>query len=235
MEEAFLSLSPTTDIDLSARDERKLSGMMKKSVKKSNKADSSGAGNGDYMMFMVLEEAESVPRARNRMGIRLGGSETITVLRDGAQTGFWIPVAEDLVDEKLASSAKRVGFWSSDETSTAVVYCPNRQGEVFTWNDLKNHVVMYDVQGGGEGVQFRIHLDAEGGKKIDAITRKNLGKRLAVIFNGQVVAAPTIQSVIGQQLLITGFRPGPSLRALQAAMESVFANLAEDQSKSGLR
>jgi len=49
-------------------------------------------------------------------------------------------------------------------------------------------------EGNRPAVNFR--LDAVGGKKFADITRKNLGKPFAIVLDGKVISAPTIQGII---------------------------------------
>ncbi|MFC1750653.1 protein translocase subunit SecF, partial [Pseudomonadota bacterium] len=50
-----------------------------------------------------------------------------------------------------------------------------------------------------------IQFNAEGGKLFEELTRKNLGKRIAIFVGGTSVSAPTVQAIIsGGQAQITG-------------------------------
>ena len=49
-----------------------------------------------------------------------------------------------------------------------------------------------------------ISLTDEGAKAMEATTSKNLKRRLAIVLNGKVLSAPTIQSTIAKEVQITG-------------------------------
>ena len=54
------------------------------------------------------------------------------------------------------------------------------------------------------GVQIDVTLTEAGAKRFAEITAANIGKRLAMIFDGKLLSAPTIQSVIHDKAVITG-------------------------------
>ena len=45
---------------------------------------------------------------------------------------------------------------------------------------------------------------ADGGRQFAALTERNIGQQLAIVIDGNVISAPTIQSRIGRQGVITG-------------------------------
>ena len=55
-----------------------------------------------------------------------------------------------------------------------------------------------------ETYDIEIDFTKEGGMRISKITGENIGKRLAVLFNGKVVMAPTIRGQISDRGVITG-------------------------------
>ena len=54
------------------------------------------------------------------------------------------------------------------------------------------------------GVSVEVDFNEAGGKRFAEITGANIGKRLAVVFDGNVLSAPTIMSVIHDKAVITG-------------------------------
>jgi protein-export membrane protein SecD len=50
----------------------------------------------------------------------------------------------------------------------------------------------------------RFVWDADGGRQFGALTEKNVGRQLAIVIDGEVVSAPTVQSRIGREGQITG-------------------------------
>ncbi|MBI5687701.1 MAG: protein kinase [Verrucomicrobia bacterium] len=53
-------------------------------------------------------------------------------------------------------------------------------------------------------VSVEVEFNQTGAKRFAEITSANIGKRLAVVFDGKVVSAPTIRSVIRDKAVITG-------------------------------
>ncbi len=63
-------------------------------------------------------------------------------------------------------------------------------------------------QGGSGGPAVRLTLNGDGGAKMRAATRDNVGKRMAILLKEKgkykILSAPTIQSELGSQFNITG-------------------------------
>jgi protein-export membrane protein SecD len=73
-----------------------------------------------------------------------------------------------------------------------------------TGKNLKTAEVVFATQGLSEP-QVSLRFDDEGTKLFAGLTKKNLGKTLAIFLDGQVVSAPTVQSEITNgEAVITG-------------------------------
>jgi preprotein translocase subunit SecD len=73
-----------------------------------------------------------------------------------------------------------------------------------TGKNLKDAYVEYQTQGLGSP-QVALRFDDEGTQMFADLTQKNLGKRIAILIDGQIVSAPTVQSEITNgQAVITG-------------------------------
>jgi protein-export membrane protein SecD len=74
-----------------------------------------------------------------------------------------------------------------------------------TGKNLKNAIAQYS---NGQGIgqpEVALQFDAEGTKLFADLTKKNLGKRIAIFLDGQLQIAPTVQSEITNgQAVITG-------------------------------
>jgi protein-export membrane protein SecD len=57
-------------------------------------------------------------------------------------------------------------------------------------------------QEGNAVVSFK--FDSIGGKKFNNVTRKNIGRNLAIVLDNEVISAPTIQGAIGDSGIISG-------------------------------
>jgi len=70
--------------------------------------------------------------------------------------------------------------------------------------NLKNASVDYQSQGFGTP-QVSLQFDAEGSKLFADITKRNVGKQVAIFLDGQIVSAPTVQNEIPDgRAVITG-------------------------------
>ncbi|MDD5397438.1 MAG: peptidylprolyl isomerase, partial [Candidatus Moranbacteria bacterium] len=73
-----------------------------------------------------------------------------------------------------------------------------------TGKNLKNAAVTFQSQGLGEP-QISLQFDDEGTKLFADLTKANLGKTVAILLDGQIISAPTVQAEITNgQAVITG-------------------------------
>lgn len=73
-----------------------------------------------------------------------------------------------------------------------------------TGKNLKDAQVEYQNQG-LSNPQVALRFDDEGAQKFAELTKKNLGKRIAILIDGQIISAPNVQSEITNgQAVITG-------------------------------
>ena len=73
-----------------------------------------------------------------------------------------------------------------------------------TGKNLKNAAVTFQSQGLGEP-QISLQFDSEGTKLFADLTKANLGKTIAILLDGQIISAPTVQSEITNgEAVITG-------------------------------
>lgn len=80
----------------------------------------------------------------------------------------------------------------------------NPQMTKLTGKDLKNSQVMFDNTTGGQA-QVQLNFTPEGSRMFAEITKKNVGKPLAIVLDNQVVEAPTVnQEIVQGTAVITG-------------------------------
>ena len=96
--------------------------------------------------------------------------------------------------------------------------------------DIVNHAAVNYTAGGNE-VLF--DLTAEGGKRFGAVTSANVGHRLAIILDHELVSAPNIESaIVGGSGRITGRYTPDAARSLANVLQNPMrASLAIVQSK----
>ncbi len=62
---------------------------------------------------------------------------------------------------------------------------------------------------------IQIVLTPEAGKKMEQLSEQNLGKRIAILVDHEIVMAPTIQTIMGRNLMISGnFTPEEAKRVI---------------------
>ena len=65
---------------------------------------------------------------------------------------------------------------------------------------------------------IRASLNAEGERRIEALTNANRGRQLAIIVDGTVVSAPTILSTVNRHLQITGNLASEEIQTVVASL-----------------
>ena len=94
---------------------------------------------------------------------------------------------------------------SAEATSSAVITFENTVSTGLTGKDLKKAQVTFGSSGTKAGPQVAIEFTAEGSEKFAAVTKRNIGKPLAIFLDSQPVEAPTVQQeIIGGSAVITG-------------------------------
>ena len=139
---------------------------------------------------------------------------------------------------------KEVVQGPGDEPGKPVFYLVRREA-VITGRDLKHARAGVD-QNNGPDIQFT--LNPAGADKFKRETGRSIGKRLAIILDGRVESAPTIQAQIGSDGVITGrftaqeadelakvLRAGALPATLKYLQElTVGASLGKDSIRSGV-
>lgn len=95
---------------------------------------------------------------------------------------------------------------SAEATTSATITFNNTQPTGLTGIDLKKAQVTFgSAQKGGSGPQVAIEFTLEGAEKFAAVTKRNIGKPLAIFLDEQPIEAPTVQQeIIGGSAVITG-------------------------------
>ena len=91
-----------------------------------------------------------------------------------------------------------------------------------TGADLKNSQVVFS-QGNAAagGAQVQIEFNPEGAKKFAEITKRNIGKPLAIFLDDQYVSAPTVQQeIIGGSAVISGDFTSEQAKALSIQLNA---------------
>jgi preprotein translocase subunit SecD len=151
-----------------------------------------GASNDQILVQLPgvtdVEQAKRVIKTTAQLSLKL--VEDASSSRDSLlqATGGKVPDDKDVVE----------GL--GDTPGQPVVYLVRKEA-IITGRDLKNARAGVD-QNNAPDVQFT--LNPQGADKFKRETGRNVGKRLAIILDGTVASAPTIQSQIGAEGVITG-------------------------------
>ncbi len=77
--------------------------------------------------------------------------------------------------------------------------------------------------------KIAVRLDGEGGDIMREITGANVGRKLAIVLDGEVISAPVIQGRFGERFEITGDYKYEEANALSSVLENPLANPLEIQ------
>jgi SecD/SecF fusion protein len=72
--------------------------------------------------------------------------------------------------------------------------------------------------------EIEVRLTSEGADQMKKLSTENEGRPMAIVLDGEVLSAPTINSVLGDQFQITGSFNEKSARDLASAMENPLEN-----------
>lgn len=96
------------------------------------------------------------------------------------------------------------GEGDNKEVRAAHILLPTFRETGLTGKNLKRAVVDYQSQGVGQP-QVSLQFDDEGTQLFAELTRRNIGRRIAILIDSEVVTAPTVQTEIPNgQAVITG-------------------------------
>ncbi len=133
------------------------------------------------------------------------------VILDGKWLASWVPVRKSAKTlSTFTDSPSYITRRDADGELQVLVIRPRGNDEEVTGYYLDRVSPTIDPQG---RASLSFHFDAEGGRRFTTLTRRNqpsdLGgqpfhRHLAVVLNGQIASAPTINAVIGQDGVIEG-------------------------------
>jgi preprotein translocase subunit SecD len=185
--------------------------------------------------FRIVDDDERA--LYDRLGPFVGAGSGVTlVTNDGAPYLVALPGASGTAEERLAAvlaSARAAGvdagpdrelltglvdqgrFSSGGQPEAVRTYLVRREARVTGENVAEAHRA---PEGGGPDSEIpsvAISFDDRGRAAFGELTRQNVGRRLAIVLDGQVTSAPVIQeAILGGQARITLAR-NPDLRVMQ--------------------
>lgn len=157
---------------------------------------------------VALESAKEVIERRvNLFGVseaivqtsKIGNQRRILVdlpgIKDASEAANLVGKTAQLEFRELAATP------SAEASGSGVVDVPTG----LTGADLKKAQVVFSQGGGKSGPQVSIEFNPEGATKFAEITKRNIGKPLAIFLDNQFVSAPTVQQeILGGNAVISG-------------------------------
>ncbi len=149
------------------------------------------------------KEPQIQQQGLDRIVIQLPGVQDPSEIK--ALLGKTAKMTFHLVDEETTPQAAQMGKLSPDSmlmTGDETGYIVLKRRVVVSGAQLDGAKGSYD-ENGAPAVSFS--FKAAGAKEFANVTRENVGRRLAIVLDGKVLSAPTINSPItGGQGIITG-------------------------------
>jgi hypothetical protein len=147
----------------------------------------------------------NVTKARLRIPVFITACLTVII---GLIIGIfvWSPFIRDVqaaisFEVRLAEDRPAPGLREakvSDSEQLVYLY----KDVIVTNRDIESARVIYNS--GSSQYEVSIKFNAGGAEKMRAATQNHVGKRMAILLNGQVVMAPRLRSPIGAEAMITG-------------------------------
>ncbi len=160
------------------------------------------------LSFGVLVNPKSTGRSPVIDSVAVAAATELLHASDGTQPvsteyGTWFEVADDQSTPLKVQNAGR---------SFALV----SNTMVISWPEIHGHIISTQSNGGSKsGAMISAELDKELGAKFRELTGQNLRNQLAIIVNGMIRVAPTINSEIGEKIAISGAFSSSEIRQLQ--------------------
>jgi preprotein translocase subunit SecD len=171
-------------------------------------------------------EPDIRPQGEDRIIVQLPGIiDAEKARRELGRTGileFKMVDDTDSLSEALQGHAPpgtKVYYYRKDDPEMAGRPILLRNETLLTGEYLSEARVNFNRQGRPEvGIKF----NTKGSRIFSKITGENIGKRLAIVLDGEVYSAPTIQSKISGSGVITGDYTDESAKALALVLREAF-------------
>ncbi len=138
-------------------------------------------------------------------------NQAISLIGTTAQLSFW--------EEGASGSAKKIASVSALPVGLVQALGPNPIKTDLTGKDLQESSVAFNQSTGGPEVS--LVFTPEGAQKFAEITKRNVGKRVAIVLDNQVIEAPTVNQIItGGNAVITGGFTTDSAKALSIQLNA---------------
>lgn len=163
---------------------------------------------GERNIIVELPKTTSVQEEKNKIVKAAQLEFRIVEQSAGNKEQLLLDIGDDIAPDKeiLSDRAKKEFYLLPKYTDMTGKYLKQATGGL----------------GGSLGTQpvVKFHFTPEGGKKFYDLTGKNYGKRLAIVLDGVVVSAPTIQAQIGDSGEISGSFTPQEVNELALLLES---------------
>jgi preprotein translocase subunit SecD len=153
------------------------------------------------------KETDISKQGQDRIKVEVPGLQDPRALREivgkTAKLEFKM-TADNIAPEDVAARRLPPGVEALPSVDAPGQFIPVRSNTILSGENLIDAKAEPDTQN-GNGYQIAFRLDTIGARKFGKITTENIGKPFAIILDGKVLSAPTIQSaILGGSGVITG-------------------------------
>lgn len=205
-----------------------------------------------------VSEPIITPQGRDRILVQIAGLDTRQIEEAKAQLQRVAKLEFSIVGEGGAARIARIEAGEEVMDPSFILMPFNPGGEetdgeekilvkrrpAFTGDHVTKAFAFFDQQGYGVSLE----LDGEGARIFDEVAKRNKGRQMAIILDGEVISAPVLQSdFYGGRAQITGNFDDREARDLASALEnplrvpvkieetrSVSSTLGTDSVRSGV-
>ena len=163
-------------------------------------------GPGEYEILVQLPGVDDPARVKNLM-------QSTALLELKLVDSGPFPNQQAVVASYGGAIPPNLELLDSVDSSTGEAWYAVQQIASITGRDLKNAYTSRD-QNGRPAVSF--NLNADGAQRFGRVTEENIGRSLAIVLDGRIQSAPTIQGRITDSGQITG---GPGGYTLQESAD----------------
>lgn len=144
-------------------------------------------------------------------------NEAVKLIGTTAKLTFWEEGASSAAQAKI--DPLKLATSSAVPLGVLQLLGPNAKKTNLTGTDLKSSVVSFDTHSGKPQVQ--LSFSGDGAKKFGDITKRNIGKIVAIALDNQVVEAPRVnEAIYGGNAVITGDFTTQQAKALQIQLNA---------------
>ncbi len=157
------------------------------------------------ILTSAADMPQSTTKSRSRFPVYLG-IMLIAIAAFAAGSRLWPPFISDVqaavrFEVRLVEPAPAPGLTQARVAGGGTVYVHNEV--IVTNSDIAQAKVI--PQPDGSQFWVGVTFTADGARKIHEATANNIGKRMAILIDGEVVTAPVVREALNESAVVNGY------------------------------